>query len=473
MAQLEITDLNFTYSNQQALLFNNFNFSLKAGSFNLLVGPSGSGKSTLFKLMSGLYPQYGGQKTNGAVLLNGQDVSEVVPFERARHIALLFQNPSRQFAMQTVEEQLIFALENLRIPIQEIPRRITAVLTQLKLASFRKRKLLTLSGGEQQRVALATVLAMDSDIILLDEPFANVDNANRTALLHELKLLQQQQHKTIMISDHETTGYIDRADHVYQLKTPTSSLKELSLNILKAQPPKTFVHTDPAIIKRNDKLSWKKLSLAAGKKQLLVKNNFSLQEGTLGLLSGDNGVGKSTLFAALCHQKRYTGTVYYQGKASEKVRLRKWAKIVANVFQNSTDQFVKIHVNEEIQLSQKNSLHPEYWNPSRIKNATEKLQLLQLKEQVCYQLSGGQQKKLQVLSILIMSQPIMLLDEPFAGLDPQSLHEILLLIKETVTALHLSVLVISHQRIGVTSFMDYEVHLENKILQLTGDHNES
>ncbi|MCC7666957.1 ATP-binding cassette domain-containing protein [Liquorilactobacillus satsumensis] len=471
MTQLTIAALSFSYSQQQPALFNNLDFKLEPGSFNLLVGPSGSGKSTLFKLMAGLYPQYGGYKTNGAVLLNGQDVSTVVPFARARKIALLFQNPSRQFAMRTVEEQLVFVLENLQFSQQQITTRINAVLEELDLTPFKKRELLTLSGGEQQRVALAAVLAMDSEIILLDEPFANVDAHGRATLLQELLKLQQNQHKTIMLSDHELTGYAGIAEHVYQLKTPTSRLEKLPLSILQTLPTEKKVTTDPQIFNQGQ-LSWEKLSLATRERLLLKDSTCRLPQGRLGLLSGDNGVGKSTFFAALGQQKKYTGTIYYHGKNAARVRRRKWAKTVANIFQNSTDQFIKLHVNEELELSRKNTLWPQYWTVTRINAALTALQLAHLKDHVCYQLSGGQQKKLQVLSMLIMGQPVLLFDEPFAGLDAQSLHTLLTLIKDTVTTLGLSGLIISHQRLGVTEFMDYELHFANQTLQLAGDSDE-
>ncbi len=154
------------------------------------------------------------------------------------------------------------------------------------------------------------------------------------------------------------------------------------------------------------------------------------------------------------------------------MRRRKWAKTVANIFQNSTDQFIKLHVNEELELSRKNTLWPQYWTVTRINAALTALQLAHLKDHVCYQLSGGQQKKLQVLSMLIMGQPVLLFDEPFAGLDAQSLHTLLTLIKDTVTTLGLSGLIISHQRLGVTEFMDYELHFANQTLQLAGDSDE-
>nr|WP_252895064.1 ATP-binding cassette domain-containing protein [Liquorilactobacillus satsumensis] len=149
---------------------------------------------------------------------------------------------------------------------------------------------MTLSGGEQQRVALAAVLAMDSEIILLDEPFANVDAHGRATLLQELLKLQQNQHKTIMLSDHELTGYAGIAEHVYQLKTPTSRLEKLPLSILQTLPTEKKVTTDPQIFNQGQ-LSWEKLSLATGERLLLKDSTCRLPQGRLGLLSGDNGVG--------------------------------------------------------------------------------------------------------------------------------------------------------------------------------------
>lgn len=120
---LKVEDLTFTYSKDSEPIFDNLDFTLPINSFNLLIGPSGSGKSTIFKLMSGLYPQYNGTKKSGRILLNGQEITDIVPFERARHVAMLFQNPSRQFAMKTVFEQLVFALENIQYPAHLITKK--------------------------------------------------------------------------------------------------------------------------------------------------------------------------------------------------------------------------------------------------------------------------------------------------------------------------------------------------------------
>lgn len=465
MATLSISNLTFSYAKTGSPILNKINIAPEPGSFNLLIGPSGSGKSTLFKLMAGLYPEYGGEITSGTVKLNGQEVSTLVPYERARHVAMLFQNPSRQFAMRTVKEQLIFALENLQFKSQTITELVTATLKQFDLESFKDRQLLTLSGGEQQRVALATVIAMGSDIILLDEPFANVDQNGRQTLLGDLKKMQLTQGKTIFISDHDLTGYLQLVDHLYEVDTVEKKINEINRERLNSVIQESPVHSS---LGKTSLFGWHELSFKVGSRVLLTPHSFELPKSQVGLLSGANGVGKSTLFAAFSHQINYQGNISYKNKASERIRIKKWARIVGVVFQNSTDQFIKLTAQDEITLSRQNSLHSEYWTEQRISTAINHLHLSDVLDHISYQLSGGQQKKLQVLSMLIMSHPVLLLDEPLAGLDAVSLKNVMQLIKQTVIDLNLSSLIISHQRIGVTEFVDYELSLTDRTLILKG-----
>lgn len=463
MAQLTVTDLTFSYAADAPPIFQHLNFSPEPGTFNLLTGPSGSGKSTLLKLLAGLYPQYGGVIQSGQVTVAGESISGLPPYQRARHVAVLFQNPSRQFAMRKVVDQLQFALANLQLSPAEIDQRITTVLTGLHLTGFKERVLQTLSGGEQQRVALASVLALGSDLILLDEPFANVDATGRTQLLADLKELQETQHKTIILADHDLSGYAGIVDHLFHVDHEQHTLTAQPVASLPQETPATPVvgqslGTGP--------LAWQDLALGVDDRPLIRNAQFTIPAGQLGLLSGDNGAGKSTLFSALTKQRPFTGTVTYQGRSAQQYKLRQWAMRVAEVYQNSPDQFIRIHVQEELDLSAQHSLHPDYWTKARITAAVDQLNLTGLEEHVNYALSGGQQKKLQVLSMLIMGQPVLLLDEPFAGLDAQSLAAVLALIQQTVHDLQISALVVSHQRIGVVPFMAYELRLADQQLTL-------
>lgn len=216
MPVLTTHNLSIAYQENATPIIADVNLSLDAGSFNLLIGPSGSGKSTLLKALAGLYPEFGGF-INGAIKLEDHNINDLSIIERVKKVALLFQNPNQQFAMSTPFDELVFTLENLQTPPDDIKARAMAALEFVDIANFKDQNIQTLSGGEAQKVALAICLAMDSDIILLDEPFASVDPIARLELLQKLKQLQQAG-RTIIISDHDLAGYADIISSMYTLK---------------------------------------------------------------------------------------------------------------------------------------------------------------------------------------------------------------------------------------------------------------
>jgi energy-coupling factor transport system ATP-binding protein len=466
MTTLQIANFSFAYQADGPNILNHITWTPAPNSFNLLVGPSGSGKSTLLKAMAGLAPKFGGVVAGGDILLDNQSIGPIVPFERAKRIAILFQNPSRQFAMQTAREQIAFALENLQFARPVIDDRVATTITEFHLEKIADQNLLTLSGGEQQRVALAVVWAMNADIILLDEPFANVDPAGRVALLTTLQELHQQQAKTIVISDHDWSGYADLATHFFSLSAEAGRLTQRPLTELRDYQPSTVTFADHR--QANPTFSWEKLSVAVGPRQLLHDTTGFLSAGQLGLLSGPNGTGKSTFLQALTRQRPYQGVIRYVNQPTERLSRRLLAKHIGLVFQNPTDQFVTMTVAEELSLSHKHSLQAAYWTPGRITAALTTLGLQDLQKQVVYQLSGGQQKKVQTLAMLIMAQPVLLFDEPLAGLDSESSHSLLMLMQQTIRDLGIAGLMISHQRTDLPGFIDYELQLKDQGLVVTG-----
>lgn len=472
MTAITVSNLSFRYQNSGPNIIEDINFTPKPASFNLLAGSSGSGKSTLLKIMAGLYPQFGGTITSGQVLLNGQEIGPIVPFERAQRIALLFQNPDRQFAMSTAWEQLIFSLENLQLSPELITQRATDALQKFDLWELRNQSLQTLSGGEQQRVALANILALDSDIILLDEPFANVDPTGRQTILSQLKLLQIEHGKTIIISDHDLHDYIDLADAVFTLEQ--QHLTRQPLEILTDLPSDTLIWHAPNQLPESGQLTWHNLTIEIGSRRLLNQQSWQLPENKLGLLSGPNGIGKSTFFKALAHLQPYQGQITFAEQISEKIKLKNWTSKVAWVMQNARDQFITLTVSDELTISRRHSANPAYWTTMVIEQAIQDLNLTAVLEQSVYQLSGGQQKKLQTLSMLIMAPQVLLIDEPLAGLDYQSSQVLLSLIQRVVHDLNLSALMISHQRTGLQPYLDYELRLDHEqIVDLRGLSHES
>lgn len=219
--QIKINQLSFQY--QDKLIFKNLDFTINQGDFALLTGPSGCGKSTLLKLIAGLEPTSNSKITTGS--LNQ-------PFA---NWGMVFQDPNRQFTMATPREELIFALENKLIDRITAQKIIDEVSKKTNILHLLDRSFVHLSGGEKQRVALAILIAMQSDLFLLDEPFANCDSHNRTFLLNCLESLHQEG-KTILISEHNFANYEKIDPKVFAIKnqkikaTTLPSQKEVATN---------------------------------------------------------------------------------------------------------------------------------------------------------------------------------------------------------------------------------------------------
>ena len=172
MKNIRFKDLSFNFDQQPIL--KNITAEFSTGRIHLLTGASGSGKSTLLKLIAGLLPKYGGEIVNGTI-------------ERPAdaQIGMVFQDPLMQFALDTPRHELEFTLENCQVPTNKISDRIKAALQFSKITDLANRLITTLSGGQQQRVALAAAMAMQPNILLLDEPFANIDEENRHFILKQ------------------------------------------------------------------------------------------------------------------------------------------------------------------------------------------------------------------------------------------------------------------------------------------------
>lgn len=459
MSVLTTHNLSVAYQEDATPIIADVNLTIDAGTFNLLIGPSGSGKSTLLKSLAGLYPEFGGYLT-GDIRLQGQNINDLTIIERVKKVALLFQNPSEQFAMTTPFDELVFTLENLQTPPAEIENRALAALEFVGISNFKHQNIQTLSGGEAQKVALAICLAMDSDIILLDEPFASVDPTARLELLEKLQQLQQAG-RTIIISDHDLAGYADIITKMYTIEgTNLVQVTDPTSYFAKFTPtPATFQPVTTASVFELNQLSFK-----TGTRTLLQAISLPIAQEKFTLITGPNGVGKSTFFTALTRLKAYDGQISYLGTDIQKIKLPKYVREVALVFQHAEQQYLKMTVMDEIELSLKHALHPDLWTTAKIDATLDQLNMATLKEHVVYQLSGGQKKKLQILLMLIIGTPVLLFDEPLAGLDLASVQTIFALLTTTTAAQKQTILMISHQLSGVTQYFDHHLIFDNQTL---------
>jgi energy-coupling factor transport system ATP-binding protein len=237
MPQIETHELRYRYRGCPEWTLSGVTLDADAGEFVLLLGPSGSGKSTLARCFNGLIPHTVAGELLGTIEVCGFDVTETPTAELAERVGLVFQNPSLQFVTSTVETEIAFGLENLCMPPAEIADRITDVLDEVGLAGFETRQIDTLSGGEKQRLAIACQLAMDPEILVLDEPTANLDPQGTESVYWLLRELARDESRTIVLIEHQCESLIEAVDRTLVLDGDGSLLLEGTPEAVFAENP--------------------------------------------------------------------------------------------------------------------------------------------------------------------------------------------------------------------------------------------
>jgi energy-coupling factor transport system ATP-binding protein len=215
MAVLELINVTFKYQLAKETILENVSLSIEKGEFVALVGRNGVGKTTLCSIMRGLIPAFHTGTMSGQVLLNGVDISEMSIGDLAMHIGFVFQNPFVQVSgvKQTVFEEVAYGLENLGVERSEIIRRVEEMLKQLNIEHLRTKHPMQLSGGQSQRVALASVLVMDPEILIIDEPTSQLDPQGTEEVFETIRLLKERK-KTIILVEHKVDWVAEYADRV-------------------------------------------------------------------------------------------------------------------------------------------------------------------------------------------------------------------------------------------------------------------
>lgn len=470
MTQVTLSDFSFQYAKAGQPTLSHLNLAFPNAQFNLLIGPSGSGKTTLLKFIAGLYPQFIEQPASGQIYFDDQVIDSLTAMAKNHLVGMVFQNPNQQFAMDTVENELTFVLENMQVAPEKMNNLIDYALDFCGGTSLKNRLLNTLSGGEKQRVALACIVAMDPAVIVLDEPFASIDPHTRQDLIEKLKQLQLHHQKTIILADHDLSDYADVVDQVFELDPQTHQLSEL--NSLETQQRferfNQNINAHQAVSLPNASLvsclTLNQFSLAPHGVELITPTQFDFYQGQTTLITGENGIGKSTLFAALTNLINYQGNITYLDHNIAKLKAKSYALEVSLLFQDAENQFLSITVGEELALAKKYRRHFKY-SDAQIQTMLDQLGLAGRETQVVYSLSEGQKKKLQIIVMLIMASPVLLLDEPLKGLDLASVKIVVELLQQAKHLFNQTQIIISHQLTGLAPLID--LHVLFKDHQLT------
>ena len=213
MALIEAKNLTFTYAGREKPSIEDVNLSIDKGEFVILTGPSGCGKTTLCRCFNGLIPHFYNGELKGEVTVAGLKVDEHPTYELACHVGMVFQNPENQLFALSVEKDVAFGLENLGLPREEIRRRVDWAMKMAGIYELRERAPYELSGGQQQRVAIASILAMQSEVMVLDEPTSFLDPLGAKQIFDVIYRLNQELGITIILVEHRldlVAGYATR-----------------------------------------------------------------------------------------------------------------------------------------------------------------------------------------------------------------------------------------------------------------------
>jgi len=214
MAVIETKNLTYTYQGRTDPSIKDVSINIEKGEFALVTGPSGCGKTTLCRCFNGLIPHFYQGELKGEITVAGLKVVEHQTYELARHVGLVFQNPENQLFALSVEKDVAFGLENLGVPREEMRKRVDWVLSLTGIYDLRERAPHELSGGQQQRVAIASVLAMQPEVIVLDEPTSFLDPLGAKKIFEVIYELNRKLGVTIVLVEHRLDLTAKYADHI-------------------------------------------------------------------------------------------------------------------------------------------------------------------------------------------------------------------------------------------------------------------
>ncbi len=500
---------------------------IQKGQFAAILGHNGSGKSTLAKHINALlFP------TGGDVLVCGYNTKQEEKLWDIRKSAgMVFQNPDNQIVATVVEEDVGFGPENLGVPTEEIWVRVKDALQKVGMYAYRKHSPNKLSGGQKQRVAIAGVMAMKPECIILDEPTAMLDPKGRAEVIGTLRKLNQTEGITVLLITHDMNEVVF-ADQIFvmnkgrlamqgtprQIFEQVEELKKLRLHVpletelayaLRSQgfampkavlSRKEFVDAFCCLYEkqgaREKSPKEKKASVSypetktaspllklcdvsytysagtAYEMHALTHVSLSINEGAFVGLMGHTGSGKSTMIQLLNGlEKPTSGTVFYQGKDIHAEGFsKKWLRgQVGLVFQYPEYQLFESTVLRDVCFGPKNLGLTEEEAKERAAEALEMVQIgPELWERSPFELSGGQKRRVAIAGVLAMKPKVLILDEPTAGLDPAGHDEILSRIWEIHRRSGMTVLLVSHSMEDVAQYADYLIALNHGSVAFSG-----
>lgn len=402
-------------------ILNNINLTVNDGEFVLLCGESGCGKTTLTRLVNGMIPRFVKDvKVDGTVTVNDLDIAESPMYKIAESVGSVFQNPKTQFFNTDSSAEIAFGLENIGADRDYMRKRVAQTISDLEIENLADRNVFSMSGGEKQLLAFASVYAMNPQIYVLDEPSANLDYEAIEKLRKILETVKNGGH-TVLIAEHRLSYLYGLADRIVYLKdgciekdfTATEFVgiteSERIAMGLRSICSEEIDIPERVIMQPDSSLAVHHLSVKRKKQAVIHDFSLSANIGDIIGIVGKNGSGKSTLCSSLCGLlPTVNGEVIYRGrKLSRRARNRQFGVVMQDVNHQLFSDSVK---NECL------SANPDATN-QEIEELLNSFDLLDCIDRHPLTLSGGQRQRLAICQAIMGKKKFLIFDEPTSGLD--------------------------------------------------------
>ena len=475
---IQFENFGFQYFSQAEPTLHDINLTIYQGEKILIVGPSGSGKSTLGHCLNGLIPfAYKGEIT-GSLKIGGKETKDMNLFELSQHVGTVLQDSDGQFIGLTVGEDIAFALENDCTPQDKMTEIVQQVSDLVDMGKLLTSSPFELSGGQKQRVSFAGVMVDDVDILLFDEPLANLDPATGKTAIALIDDIQKQFHKTVIIIEHRLEDvlyrHVDRVIAVDEGRiiadmTPDELISSDVLQKMGVREPLYATALKYAGVKLTPELApgyldtlkidlvreqlqaWDKAQTAkaaaeekadiltadhvsfqyTAKRKILQDISFRIKEGEMVSIVGTNGAGKSTLAKVICgFVTEDEGELFLEGETLKGQTIKERSTRIGYVMQNPNQMICKPMIFDEVALGLRIRGADEATVTEKVEKALKICGLYEFRKWPISALSFGQKKRVTIASVLALEPKVLILDEPTAGQDYRHYTEIMEFLKE-------------------------------------------
>ncbi len=497
--------VSYIYPNAKETVLKDISLTINKGEFLGIIGATGSGKTTLCLALTGIVPQFYGGRFFGKIAIAGLDSLEHPVSELARHVGIVFEDPEVQITATSVENEIAFALENLCIPREEILRRIPIALKSVRLEGFEKKNPQELSGGQKQRLAIAAALALQPDLLILDEPTSQLDPIGSQEVFATVRELKENLGVSIVMVSHaaeEMAEFCDRialltdgrlqaigtpaeiyaqvellqqnklrppevAHAFYKIQQKGIALEKIpvtlesgikDLEILRSRSKLVSPPDFPSYLVNLDKspiLSVKNLQhIYADGTEALKHVSIDIHEGEYVLIVGQNGAGKSTLVKHFLNLLQPTsGQVRVGDRDTSQLSVSELAQSIGYLAQNPDNQIFNTSVEKEVSFALPFLGYSTDAIEQATTNSLKAMQLWEYRHAHPLSLPKGKRGRIVIAALLAMNPEIIILDEPTTGQDYQGASSIL----EVSRQLHQmgkTVIVITHHLYLMPDYAD-------------------